>query len=88
MFVGILCLIAIPGTFHMNRDIFNVETTVNHVYIYILIGYWLSVLFIDVVGRKELQMIGMIDDDIGAIDCRWEVDCDCWCDTDGDDNDD
>ncbi len=27
-----------------------------------------------------------IDDDIGADECRWVIECDCWCDT-GDDDD-
>ena len=31
------------------------------------------------------------DDDnnnIGAFECRWVIECDCWCDTDNDDDDD
>ena len=23
-----------------------------------------------------------VDDDIGAVECGWVIDCDCWCDTD------
>ena len=27
-----------------------------------------------------------MDDDIGADECRWVIECDCWCDTDDDDD--
>ena len=26
------------------------------------------------------------DDDIGAVECRWVMEYDCWCDTDDDDD--
>ena len=29
-----------------------------------------------------------VDDDIGANECRWVIDCDRLCDTDDDDDDD
>ena len=25
------------------------------------------------------------DDDIGAVECGWVIQCDCWCDTEDDD---
>ena len=32
---------------------------------------------------------GQDDDDIGAVNCWWVIECDCWCDThDGDIDDD
>ena len=27
-------------------------------------------------------------DNIGAVECIWVIDCDCWCDTDDDNSDD
>jgi len=28
------------------------------------------------------------DENIGAVECSWVIECDCWCDTYDDDDDD
>ncbi len=35
-----------------------------------------------------LQCQGDDDVDVGAVECGWLIEYDCWCDTDDDDHDD
>ena len=35
---------------------------------------------------KIIVLPGNNEDDIGAVECRWVIECDCWCDTDVDDD--
>jgi hypothetical protein len=40
------------------------------------------------IDKEEMEEVDVIwwsmDDDIGTDECRWVIECDCWCGTDDD----
>jgi hypothetical protein len=50
----------------------------------------ISILFLIILVLMIAFIVkGDVDDEnIGAVECSWVIECDCWCDTYDDDDDD